>query len=309
MLKTLLISLTMTTACATSDKPATPKGGAMSANIKSATSANVAFATSRDGTRIAFEKVGKGPALVIVGGALSHRDGGKPLAGKLMDRFAVYTYDRRGRGESSDTKPYAVDREIEDLAVIIEQAGNKAFVYGVSSGGALALQSAVKLGAAKVPKLAIYETPYGQGERVFNEQKERTSQLVQTGKPGDAAAFFFSAIGTPPHVLEDMKRSPSWEGIKKVDFTLVYDYAVLGNGSVPDAVKLITVPTLVLDGEKSLDFMHATADRIAELIPQAQRKTLKGQTHQAAPEAVAPLLTEFFGADSGPTLGAAVQAQ
>lgn len=305
MLKTLFISLTMTTACATSDKPATPKGGAMSANIKSEASANVTFATSRDGTRIAFEKVGRGPALVIVGGALSHRDGSKALAGKLSDRFTVYTYDRRGRGESSDTKPYAVDREIEDLAAVIEHAGNKAFVYGVSSGGALALQSAVKLGAAKVPRLAIYEAPYGQDERAFKEQKERTNQLVQTGKPGDAAAFFFYAIGTPPQALEDMKRSPSWDGIKKIDFTLAYDYAVLGNGSVPESIKLITVPTLVLDGEKSLDFMHATANRIADLVPQAQRKTIKSQTHQAAPEAVAPLLTDFFGEEARPTVGAA----
>lgn len=258
------------------------------------TGENVAFARSKDGTRIAFEKVGTGPALVIVGGALSERDGGKPLVGALKDRFTIYTYDRRGRGQSSDTSPYAVDREIEDLDALIEQAGNEAFLYGVSSGAALALQGAAKLGPARVPKLALYEPPYGQGEREFHEQKERINQLVQTGKPGDAAAFFFSAIGTPPQVLEDMKGSPRWEGIQKIDFTLAYDYAVLGNGTVPDTVKQIRVPTLVMDGEKSMAFMHPTADRIAALIPTAQRKTVKGQTHQAAPEAVAPLLIEFF---------------
>ena len=112
----------------------------MPANTQSETPGNTAFSTSRDGTKIAFEKAGQGPALVIVGGALSHRKGGKPLAGKLMDRFTVYTYDRRGRGESGDTKPYAVDREIEDLGALIEQAGSQAYVYGVSSGAALALQ-------------------------------------------------------------------------------------------------------------------------------------------------------------------------
>ena len=266
----------------------------MHTNTKSETAADVAFAASRDGTRIAFEKTGNGPALIIVGGALSHRKGGKPLAGKLAERFTVYTYDRRGRGESSDTKPYAVDREIEDLGVLIEQAGNKAHLYGVSSGAALSLQTAAKLGPTKVPKLALYEPPYGQDERDFNEQKERTQKLVQTGKPGDAAAFFLSAIGIPPQVLEDMKRSPEWEGISKTDFTLVYDYAILGNGKVPDTAKQITIPTLVMDGEKTLDFIHQSADRIAELIPNAQRKTIKGQTHQAAPEAVAPLLIEFF---------------
>jgi pimeloyl-ACP methyl ester carboxylesterase len=267
----------------------------MSANMKSVTAGDVAFAESQDGTRIAFERAGNGPAVVIVSGALADRDGGKPLAGKLMHRFTVYTYDRRGRGESSDTKPYAVDREIEDLAALIEQAGNKAYFYGVSSGAALALQAAAKLGPTKVPKLAVYDTPYGQDEGDFNEQKDGVHQLVKTGKPGDAASFFLSAIGTPPQVLEDMKRSPDWEGIRKMDFTLAYDYAVLGNGTVPDSVKRITVPTLVMNGEKSLPFMHATADRIAELIPDARRKTLKGQAHQAAPDVVAPLLIEFFG--------------
>jgi pimeloyl-ACP methyl ester carboxylesterase len=269
-----------------------------SASIKSETAGNVAFAASRDGTRIAFEKIGNGPALVIVGGALSQRNGGKALAGKLVDRLTVYMYDRRGRGESSDTKPYAVDREIEDLGAVLEQAGNAAYLYGVSSGAALALQSTAKLGPAKVAKLAVYDAPYGQDERDFNEQKERVSQLVQTGKPGDAAAFFFSAIGTPPAALEEMKRSPEWEGISKIDFTLNYDYQVLGNGAVPDTVKQIAVPTLVMVGEKSLPFMHGSADRIAELVPNAQRKTIQGQAHQAAPETMAALLTEFFGEGS-----------
>jgi pimeloyl-ACP methyl ester carboxylesterase len=295
MLKSLLVLLMTTTACASHDKPVAPNGGAMLANKESETAANAAFVTSKDGTRIAFEKVGKGPALIVVGGALAQRNGGKPLAGKLMDHFTVYTYDRRGRGDSGDTKPYAVDREMEDLAALIEQAGSRAYLYGTSSGGALSLQTAAKLGPTKVQKLAVYEAPYGQAEPDFNEQKDRINQLVKTGKPGEAAGFFLSAIGTPPQVLEDMKRSPEWEGISKIDFTLAYDYSVLGNGDVPDTVKQITIPTLVLDGEKTLDFIHRSADRIAELVPNAQRKTIKGQTHQAAPEAVAPLLIEFFG--------------
>ena len=267
----------------------------MSPNPKPTTTGNLAFAASKDGTRIAFERAGNGPALVLVSGALSHRQGGKPLAGKLVDHFTVYTYDRRGRGESGDTKPYAVDREIEDLEALIEQAGGKAYVYGVSSGGALALQAAGKLGPA-VRKLAVYEPPYGQDPRAFAEQKDRIGQIVQTGKPGEAAAYFFSAIGTPPHVLEDIKRSPDWESTKKMDFTLAYDYAVLGDGSVPDTVRRMSAPTLVIDGEKSMEFVHKAADRIAELVPDARRKTLEGQTHQAAPESVAPLLIEFFSA-------------
>lgn len=293
MLKALFVLATMMTSCATSDKPVTSPGET-SPNIKSVTTDGVAFAASSDGTRIAFERAGNGPALVIVGGALSDRKGGKPLVGKLRDRFTVYTYDRRGRGESSDTKPYSVDREVEDLGALIEQAGGKAHVYGVSSGAALALQAAAKLGPEKVPKLALYEPPYGQDVRDFNAQKDRVKELVQTGKPGDAAAFFFSAIGTPPQVIEDMKRSPNWEGIRKIDFTLAYDYAVLGNGTVPQTVQWISVPTLVMDGEKSMGFIRPSADRLADLIPKSQRKTIKGQTHQAAPEAVAPLLIEFL---------------
>jgi pimeloyl-ACP methyl ester carboxylesterase len=295
MLKALVVSLTMTTACATSDKPVAQGGGAMSANVKAEATGTVVFAESKDGTRIAFEKTGKGPALVIVSGALANRSGGKPLADKLKESFTVYTYDRRGRGDSGDTKPYAVDREIEDLGALIDRAGNEAYLYGVSSGAALTLQAAAKLGATKVPKIAIYDAPYGQTERDFNEQKDRVSQLVQTGKPGDAAEFFLSAIGMPPPALEEMKRSPQWESVRTIDFTLNYDYAVLGNGSVPDIVKQITVPTLVMVGEKSAPFMHPTADRIAALAPNAERKTVKGQAHQAAPEVVVPLLIEFFG--------------
>jgi pimeloyl-ACP methyl ester carboxylesterase len=224
MVKVALLTLTLT-ACANNDKSAAA-GGAVSASGKPA--GTTTFAASKDGTKIAFERVGKGPALVIVGGALSHREGAKPLAAKLMDHFTVYTYDRRGRGESGDTKPYGVDREIEDLGALIERAGGEAYLYGVSSGGALALQSAAKLGATKVPKLAVYEPPYGQGEREFTLQKDRVNQLVQTGKPGDAATFFLSAIGTPPQALDEMKRSPAWQGISKMDFTLAYDYLVLG---------------------------------------------------------------------------------
>jgi len=255
--------------------------------------------TSKDGAKIAFEKSGSGPALIIIGGALSDRNGGKPLAARLAGYFTVYILDRRGRGESSDAGNYAVEREIEDLAALITDAGGSASLYGVSSGAALALQTAAKLGPVKVPKLALYEPPYGANDEKQKEefagQKRRINELIKTGRPGDAAAYFMTAIGTPPDVLEKIKNSPQWEVMKKIDFTLAYDYAVLGDGTVPQAVaKSVTVPTLVLDGEKTMEFMHATADLVAKLIPVAERKTLKGQTHQAAPEVAAPVLIEFF---------------
>lgn len=203
---------------------------------------------SKDGTPIAVTKAGNGPALVVVSGALSHRAllGDTLLVPKLAERFTVYTYDRRGRGESGDTKPYAVDREIDDLGALIDHAGGSAYLYGVSSGAALSLQAAAKLGAAKVSKLAIYDAPYGQPQAQFDEQKKRIGELVKTGQPGDAASYFLSAIGTPPKALDEMKKSPAWEPMKKMDFTLAYDYQVLGDGDVPeDVVKAITVPTIV----------------------------------------------------------------
>jgi pimeloyl-ACP methyl ester carboxylesterase len=309
MLKILALSLVVTTACATSDERVATSGGTMSANNQSDAPGRPAFVTSEDGTRIAFEKIGSGPALVVVGGALSQRDGGKPLASKLADEFTVYTYDRRGRGDSGDTKPYAVAREIDDLGAVIEQAGDRAYVYGASSGAALALQAAAELGPAHVSRLAVFDTPYGQEQRAFDEQKEGVERLVRDGEPGEAAEFFLSAIGTPPQALEGMKSSPEWAAIKKIDFTLAYDYAVLGDGQVPDNVKRISVPTLVMNGEKSLAFMGPTADRIAELIPNAERQTLKGQAHQAAPDVMAPLLIDFFGQAHDEPAGARAAAR
>lgn len=254
------------------------------------------LATSKDGTRIAFEKSGSGPAVIVISGALSHRGLYRdPLPARLSEHFTVYLYDRRGRGGSTDVQPYAVAREIEDIGALLDDAGGSGYLYGVSSGGALALQAAAQLGPAKVTKLAIYDPPYGQEPEDFATQKQRVGELVRTGERGEAAAYFLSAIGTPPEALEAMKRSPDWEAIKKIDFTLVYDYAVLGDGDVPqEIVKTIRVPTLVMTGEKSMDFMASAADRIAALVPQSQRKTLKGQAHQVEADVMVPVLVEFF---------------
>jgi pimeloyl-ACP methyl ester carboxylesterase len=257
--------------------------------------------TSKDGTLVAFDRTGTGPALILVSGALAHRGAlaGSPLVGTLAEHFTVYTYDRRGRGESTDVQPYAVEREIEDLEALIRHAGGSAYLFGVSSGAALSMQAAATLGPAKVTKLALYEPPYGQESAAFAKQKQRVNELVKSGKPGDAAEYFLTAIGTPAEALGGMKRSPEWENIKKLDFTLKYDYEVLGNGAVPEATaRAITVPTLVMNGGKSLGFMGPTADRIAALIPHSQRRTLEGQTHQVDADTTVPVLTAFFTAPS-----------
>lgn len=268
-------------------------------NPKSKSDKYMGQVTSKDGTKIAFEKSGTGPAVIIVSGALSARTffEGEPrlLVEMLSTHFSVYIYDRRGRGESTDEQPYAVQREIEDLESLIDRAGGQAFLYGVSSGGALSLHTVGKLGPAKVPKLAIFEVPYGQRKEVFDKQKQGVSERIEKGKPGDAAAFFLSEIGTPKEALEKMKSSPAWSVIEKIDFTLDYDYQVLGDGSIPrDVVKAITIPSLVMVGEKSMEFMHTTAGELATLLPNIELKTLKGQMHQPKAAAVAPVLIEFF---------------
>jgi pimeloyl-ACP methyl ester carboxylesterase len=269
---------------------------------KSKSKQHMAYVTSKDGTKIAFEKSGKGPAVIIVSGALSARSlfEGEPmlLVEMLSKHFTVYIYDRRGRGESTDEQPYAVQREIEDLEALIDTAGGRAYLYGVSSGGALSLHAAGTLGAAKVQKLAIFEVPYGQGKEVFDKQKQGVNEHIKNGKPGDAAAFFLSEIGTPPEALQKMKTSPAWRTIEKIDFTLGYDYQVLGDGAIPrDLVKTITIPTLVMVGEKGMDFMHATAGQLAMLMPSTEHKKLEDQTHQPKAEAVAPVIIEFFNND------------
>jgi pimeloyl-ACP methyl ester carboxylesterase len=275
----------------------TGKGTTATSTTRPATGEHMARVTSKDGTTIAFEKAGSGPAVIIVNGALAHRNlfGDKALVERLSKHFTTYVYDGRGRGESTDVQPYAVEREIEDIESLINEAGGRAYLYGPSGGAALALQAAAKLGQAKVQKLVLYEPPYGLERQQFDKLKQRVNELIRKGQPGEAAAFHLSAVGTPPDVLEGMKSSPEWEAIKKIDFTLAYDYEVLGDGAIPrDIVKAIAVPTLVMDGEKGVPFIHATVDQIAKLIPRAQRKTLKGQTHQAEADAVAPVLIEFF---------------
>jgi pimeloyl-ACP methyl ester carboxylesterase len=253
---------------------------------------------SKDGTRIAYDKAGSGPAVIVVSGALAQRglyDDGS-LAGALSPHFTVYTYDRRGRGESGDGSSYAVAREIEDIAALIDAAGGRVFLFGASSGAALSLQAAAQLGADKVAKLALYEPPYGQPREDFEAQKNGVNTRIESGAPGDAAAFFMAAIGTPPEVQEEMQTAPEWAVISRIDFTLAYDYAVLGNGEVPWGILAgIRVPTLVMDGEKGVPFMKQAVEDIARGIAGAERRTLAGQGHQADGEVLGAALRGFFG--------------
>jgi pimeloyl-ACP methyl ester carboxylesterase len=255
--------------------------------------------TSRDGTRIAFERAGEGPALVPVDGALCHRSFGPltPLAELLAPDFTVYRYDRRGRGESGDTAPYAVAREVEDLEAVIAEAGGSAYVFGLSSGAVLALEAAAS--GLPVAKLALYEPPLmvnGDDAEESDGFAERIEELVGAGRHGDAVEFFLTSAGVPAESIAEMRAEPTWSLYEAVAPTLVYDNAVLGDGIVPyERAATLTLPALVANGGESPDFFHQAAQATADAIPGAQHRTLDGQSWgQVAPAALAPMLRQFF---------------
>ena len=253
---------------------------------------------SKDGTTIAFDKEGKGPALIFVDGALSTRSGKADLAGLLSQHFTVYRYDRRGRGDSGDTKPYAVEREIEDIDAIIEQAGGSASLYGHSSGGCLALDASVKLDG-KVKKLAMYEAPYNDDpavQKAWGEYLKNLNEALASDRRGDAVALFMALVGMPAAQIEEMRHAPFWAGMEAIAPTLAYDHVgVMGDGTIPtERAARVHVPTLVMTGGNGAPFMLETAKTLTRVIPGARLKTLEGQTHDVHPGALAPVLAEFF---------------
>jgi pimeloyl-ACP methyl ester carboxylesterase len=256
-------------------------------------------ATSNDGTQIAYEKNGTGPAVILVDGALCYRSFGpmSKLSELLAPRFTVYHYDRRGRGDSGDTQPYALTREIEDIEALINEAGGSAFVFGTSSGACLALETAAQLGD-KIRKLAMYEAPYTSEKSMVSAWKEYRKQLatlLNANCPGDAVVLFMKSVGTPDEQIEGMRHSPIWPLFEAVGPTLAYDAAVLGEDRavpVKRAAK-VTTPALVMNGT-AIPFMLDTAKAIANAMPHAQHRTLEGQTHDVNLEVLAPMLVEFF---------------
>ena len=254
--------------------------------------------TSSDGTTIGYERTGSGPALILVDGAMCYRGAGpmRPLAALLHDTFTVYTYDRRGRGESSDTMPYAVAREVEDLQALIAQAGGEAFVYGISSGAALAL--AASAAGPGVAKLALYEPPFlaevDDGARA-KEYTEKLRELLDAGRNGDAVAMFMTHVGIPAQAVAGIRAQPGWATLAAIAPTLAHDDDVLAGGRVPrELTSTIAVAALVLAGGASPRALQEAAKATADALPAAEHRTLDGQTHDVAPEALAPALIEFF---------------
>jgi pimeloyl-ACP methyl ester carboxylesterase len=251
--------------------------------------------TSADGTAIAFTRAGTGPALVLVDGAMCYRGSGPmpALAERLTDHFTVYTYDRRGRGESGDTPPFAVEREIEDLEALVGHVGGSAHAYGMSSGGALILRSA----AAGLPwrRIVLFEPPFTGPKQDYSRQ---LADLLAAGRRGDAIALFMTVVGMPAEAIAGMRGAPVWPVFEAIAPTLAYDDAVLADGRVPlDEASMVKVPTMLVDGSASPSMLRDATAAVAEAIPQARRQTLAGQTHDVSPDALAPVLIEFLSAD------------
>lgn len=253
---------------------------------------------SKDGTKIAYDKSGQGPALILVLGALNSRKSGARLAKLLASRFTVISYDRRGRGKSTDTAPYSPEREVEDLAALIDALGEPVCLYGHSSGGALALEAALKL-RKKIRKLALYEVPYTLDDTARNAASQyyrELKKLLAAGRKDDAVALFVRSVGVSDKQIQAMKRMPMWKGLEKLAPTLAYDSEVLGEGhALPDArLARLTVPTLVMHGGAGSPALRDAAQAVSEAIPKAKLRTLAGQTHGVSPKALAPVLEEFF---------------
>jgi len=252
---------------------------------------------SKDGTAIGFDRSGSGPAVILVCGGSTDRSSNAGVAALLAKDFTVFNYDRRGRGDSGDTQPYAIQREVEDLGAMITTAGGSAGVYGTSSGAALALEAAAS--GVPIAKLALWEPPFileGTRPRPPANQAQHYRELVAAGRRGDALEFFMvKVVGLPPEFAAQMRNSPYWPVGEGLAHTLAYDAEIMGDYSIPTArAAAVKARTLVLDGGASPDWLHQSADALAKAIPGAKRRTLAGQEHNVAPDAMAPALAEFL---------------
>ena len=258
--------------------------------------------TSKDGTTIAFDRSGEGPPLVLVGGALADRLAAARLSAQLAAHFTVIAYDRRGRGDSGDTAPYAVEREIEDIEALIVAAGGQAFVLGHSSGAVLALESA-RRNPGRITKLALYEPPFIVDDSrplLPADYVTHLDDLVSAGRRGDAVAFFMTtAVGVPAEVVAGMREQLFWSSLESTAHTLAYDGTIMGDtmGGSPAPLRRwssIAVPTLVMDGGASPDWQRHAVRALVDTLPNAQHRTLEGQDHGPASDILAPALVEFF---------------
>lgn len=252
---------------------------------------------SADGTVIAFDRSGTGLPLVLVGGAFNTRMSASGLAALLSDRFTVYCYDRRGRGDSGGTRDagdYDIEWEVQDLAAVLAATGGDAFVYGHSSGGSIALESSAR--GLAMQKLAVYEPPYAGQDGPTAEFAERLRSLVENGHRDEAAAEFMALVGMPQPMIEQVKQSPYFPAMAAMAHTLPYDVALANGGVAPTGrLEKVTVPTLAIAGGASPAWATNAAQVIAEYVPEATYVVLQGQDHNVSDEVLAPVLAQWFG--------------
>lgn len=256
---------------------------------------------SKDGTVIAYERIGSGPAVILVDPALCHRGMGqsRQLAALLAPHFTVITYDRRGRGESGDTPPYAVEREVEDIAALVGEAGGSVYLWGMSSAAVLALEAASRVRG--ITKLALYEAPL-----IVDDTRPSTenqwagiADSIAADRRGAALRIFLKAVGVPSFFVALMRLSPLWPKLTAIAHTLPYDGAIVqdyqrGRPHQSQRWPSVTVPTLVMDGGKSPTWMRHGNRALSLVLPNARYRTLAGQTHMLKPKAHAPMLIDFF---------------
>jgi pimeloyl-ACP methyl ester carboxylesterase len=253
--------------------------------------------TSKDGTLIAYEQMGTGPALIMVDPA-----GGFHVARPMQDlvpllatRFTVFTYDRRGRGDSTDTLPYATDREVDDIAALIEAAGEPVFLYGFSSGAVLALMAAAR--GLAIKKIVLLEPPLERYEHPLPQSplEKEVAELVATGQRRAAYEHFSAGIGVPAEIIASQRDVPYWPQLEAMAHTIVYDLTIIRSLPTPQ-LSTITTPTLVVDSAATGDFMHNWSTGTAEALPNGKSLTLTGDWHSVPVDILAPKMIEFLNA-------------
>jgi pimeloyl-ACP methyl ester carboxylesterase len=258
--------------------------------------------TSSDSTTIAFDRLGDGPPVIVVGGQLCDRALTRPTAEELAKRFTVFNYDRRGRGDSGDSAPYALEREVEDIGALIAEAGRTASVYAHSSGAALALRAAAA--DLPIPKLVLHEPPYNPDgdedrQRATRKEAEHIRTLLAEDRPDDALEYFWRSIGMPQEMVDEMRQTPRWAELETMAPTMAYDSEVMGDigrgGAVPtELAGRVRCETLVLVGGASPEWMIDVARQVAEAMPHGRYRVLEGQEHVVPPEILVPVLAEFL---------------
>jgi pimeloyl-ACP methyl ester carboxylesterase len=255
--------------------------------------------TSKDGTKIAYTRTGCGPAIILVDGALCSRAFGPStkLAPLLARHSTVFAYDRRGRGQSGDTQPYSVSREVEDIAALVEAAGGAASLLGLSSGGALALRAAAS--GVRIDRVIAYEPPYVDGDSQGGgaAYERRLEALVAAGNRGGAVTYFMKdMVGAPGPMIMMMRLMPwVWRKLEAIAHTLPYDAAVMTAFKVPgERFATIEVPVLVLNGSKTDPRLKDAARAVAASVPGAEHRELTGQTHNVKLRVLAPAVAEFL---------------